>query len=86
METVIECQEIRRTFSSRTLLGKKQETHALNGLNFNVPKGIVFEPPHGSLVHRARMRRSSASITGTRGGRAAPDDPGGASRPSAPGA
>ena len=42
METVIECQDVRRIFVSRTLLGKKQETHALNGLYFNVSKGIVF--------------------------------------------
>ncbi|GAI42129.1 unnamed protein product, partial [marine sediment metagenome] len=50
METVIECQDIRRTFASRTLLGKKQETHALNGLNFSVPRGIVFGllGPNGS--------------------------------------
>jgi len=50
MESVIECKDIRRTFTSRTLLGKKQETHALNGLNFNVPKGIVFGllGPNGS--------------------------------------
>lgn len=50
METVIECQDIRRTFVSRTLLGKKQETHALNGLNFRVPRGIVFGllGPNGS--------------------------------------
>jgi ABC-2 type transport system ATP-binding protein len=50
METVIECKEIRRTFVSRTLLGRKQETHALNGLNFSVPPGIVFGllGPNGS--------------------------------------
>jgi ABC-2 type transport system ATP-binding protein len=50
METVIECQDIRRVFVSRTLLGKKQETHALNGLNFSVPRGIVFGllGPNGS--------------------------------------
>jgi ABC-2 type transport system ATP-binding protein len=50
MDNVIECQDIKRTFTSRTLLGKKQETHALNGLNFTVPKGIVFGllGPNGS--------------------------------------
>ena len=50
METVIECREIKRTFASRSLLGKKQETHALNGLNFSVPSGIVFGllGPNGS--------------------------------------
>jgi len=50
METVIECIDIKRTFVSRTLLGKKQETHALNGLDFSVPQGIVFGllGPNGS--------------------------------------
>jgi ABC-2 type transport system ATP-binding protein len=50
METVIECKDIRRTFTSRTLLGRKQETHALNGLDFSVPHGIVFGllGPNGS--------------------------------------
>ena len=50
METVIECLNIKRTFVSRTLLGKKQETVALNGLNFSVPRGIVFGllGPNGS--------------------------------------
>jgi ABC-2 type transport system ATP-binding protein len=50
MDTVIECQDVKRTFTSRALLGKKQETHALNGLSFSVPKGIVFGllGPNGS--------------------------------------
>jgi ABC-2 type transport system ATP-binding protein len=50
MESTIECKDIRRTFVSRTLLGKKQETHALNGLNFSVPPRIVFGllGPNGS--------------------------------------
>ncbi len=50
MDKVIECQDIKRTFTSRALLGKKQEIHALNRLNFNVPKGIVFGllGPNGS--------------------------------------
>ena len=50
METVIECQDIRRTFVSRTLLRKKRETNALNGLSFSVPRGIVFGllGPNGS--------------------------------------
>jgi len=42
METVIECKNIRRTFVSRTMAMKKQETVALNNLNFQVPQGIVF--------------------------------------------
>ena len=50
METVIECLDVERTFVSRTLMGKRQETVALNGLNFSVPKGIVFGllGPNGS--------------------------------------
>lgn len=50
METVIECQDIRRTFVSRSMFGKRQETHALNGLSFSVPQGIVFGllGPNGS--------------------------------------
>jgi ABC-2 type transport system ATP-binding protein len=50
MKTVIECDDLRRTFVSRTFLGKKHETHALNGLNFSVPRGIVFGllGPNGS--------------------------------------
>jgi len=50
MGTVIECLNIKRIFVSRTLLGKKQETVALNGLNFSVPRGIVFGllGPNGS--------------------------------------
>jgi ABC-2 type transport system ATP-binding protein len=50
MGNVIECQDVKRTFTSRALLGKKQETHALNGLSFSVPKGIVFGllGPNGS--------------------------------------
>ncbi|OGO32699.1 MAG: hypothetical protein A2Z29_05005 [Chloroflexi bacterium RBG_16_56_11] len=50
MDTIIECKDVQRTFTSRTLLGKKQETHALNGLEFSVPRGIVFGllGPNGS--------------------------------------
>ena len=42
METVIECKNVRRTFASRTMAMKKQEIVALNNLNFQVPRGIVF--------------------------------------------
>ena len=50
MENVIECINVRRTFVSRTMFGKRQETHALNGLTFSVPHGIVFGllGPNGS--------------------------------------
>ncbi len=42
METVIECKNVRRTFVSRTRAMKKQEVVALEDLNFEVPRGIVF--------------------------------------------
>jgi ABC-2 type transport system ATP-binding protein len=50
METIIECNDVVRIFTSRTLLGKKQETRALDGLNFTIPHGIVFGllGPNGS--------------------------------------
>jgi ABC-2 type transport system ATP-binding protein len=50
MDKVIECTEVTRVFSTRGLLGKKQETHALNGITFSIPKGIVFGllGPNGS--------------------------------------
>jgi ABC-2 type transport system ATP-binding protein len=50
VETVIECSDIKRTFVSRHLLGKKQEVHAIDGLSFSVPQGIVFGllGPNGS--------------------------------------
>jgi ABC-2 type transport system ATP-binding protein len=50
METIIECSDIVRIFTSRTLLGKKQETRALDGLDFTIPPGIVFGllGPNGS--------------------------------------
>ena len=50
METIVECINVIRVFTSRTLLGKKQETYALNGLNFSIPRGIVFGllGPNGS--------------------------------------
>jgi ABC-2 type transport system ATP-binding protein len=50
MDMIIECRDIKRTFTSRTLLGKRHETVALNELNFAVEKGIVFGllGPNGS--------------------------------------
>lgn len=50
METVIECRDVKRTFVSRRFLGKKQTTQALDGLDFSVPRGIVFGllGPNGS--------------------------------------
>ena len=50
MESIITCSNVTRTFISRTLLGKKREVHALNGLDFDVDKGIIFGllGPNGS--------------------------------------
>jgi ABC-2 type transport system ATP-binding protein len=50
MENVIECLNVKRSFVSRSLLGKRQETVALNELNFAVSEGIVFGllGPNGS--------------------------------------
>jgi ABC-2 type transport system ATP-binding protein len=50
MENIIECSGIRRIYSSRNFLGKKQETVALHELDFTVPKGIVYGllGPNGS--------------------------------------
>ncbi len=42
MENVIECLNVTRKYSSRTLTGQKRETTALDGVSFQVPKGIVF--------------------------------------------
>ncbi len=50
MDNVIECENVVRIFASRNPLLKKQEVKALNGLDFNVPCGIVFSllGPNGS--------------------------------------
>jgi len=42
METIIECTNVKRIYSSRTRTGQKRETVALNGLNLQVSKGTVF--------------------------------------------
>lgn len=42
MDAIIECAEVTRKYSSRTMTGQKRETVALENLNFRVPKGIVF--------------------------------------------
>lgn len=68
MEIVIECSNIRRTFLSRTLLGKKQETIALHELNLSVPSGSVFGllGPNGS-GKTTTMRILSTLLTPTSG-------------------
>ncbi len=42
MDSIIECTDVKRIYSSRSLTGQKRETVALNNLSFQVPKGIVF--------------------------------------------
>lgn len=42
MGTIIECANVRRTYSSRTLTGQKRETVAIDNLSFQVSQGIVF--------------------------------------------
>jgi ABC-2 type transport system ATP-binding protein len=50
MQNIIECSGVRRIYSTRTFFGKKQETVALQDLNFVVPKGICYAllGPNGS--------------------------------------
>ncbi|MEE8419263.1 MAG: ABC transporter ATP-binding protein, partial [Dehalococcoidales bacterium] len=41
-EWAVQCENLGRVYTSRNALGKKQETVALDGLNLNIPKGVVF--------------------------------------------
>ncbi|MFC2039000.1 ATP-binding cassette domain-containing protein [Chloroflexota bacterium] len=38
----VECENLGRIYTSRTVLGKKSQTTALSGLNLVVPRGTVF--------------------------------------------
>ena len=38
----VECENLRRVYVSRNTLGKKRETVALDGLNLQIPQGVVF--------------------------------------------
>src|SRR5688572_12733231 len=42
MDEAILCQDLRRVFSTRALIGGKRETVALKSVNLSVPKGSVF--------------------------------------------
>ena len=42
MSAIIECENVRRTYKTRTRTGQKRETTALDNLSFQVPEGIVF--------------------------------------------
>ena len=50
MDTAIECTDIVRLFGSKNPLTKKQQVKALDGLNLEIPQGIVFGllGPNGS--------------------------------------
>jgi ABC-2 type transport system ATP-binding protein len=50
MDPAIKCFDVKRVFNFRSLFGKKQETVALDGLNLEIPHGIVFGllGPNGS--------------------------------------
>jgi ABC-2 type transport system ATP-binding protein len=68
MEIVIECRDITRKFSSRSLFRNKRETMALNGLTFEVPRGIVYGllGPNGS-GKTTTIRILSTLLTPTQG-------------------
>jgi ABC-2 type transport system ATP-binding protein len=71
MDEAIWCQDLQRTFTSRSLMGGKRETVALKGLNLNVPRGSVFGllGPNGA-GKTTTVRILSTLLTPT-GGRAA---------------
>ena len=50
MEPAIECKNLHRTFITRSVIGKRKKTVALDRLDFTIPKGIVFGllGPNGS--------------------------------------
>jgi ABC-2 type transport system ATP-binding protein len=50
MNVAIECENLKRTYTSRNLIGKKQENIALHDIHCSIPKGIVFGllGPNGS--------------------------------------
>ena len=41
-EFAIECSDLKRVYVSQGLMGRKRETVALDGITFQVPKGVVF--------------------------------------------
>jgi ABC-2 type transport system ATP-binding protein len=42
METTVECTNVRRIFTSRTMRGQRREVVALNDLTFMVQRGMIF--------------------------------------------
>lgn len=50
MSVAVECVNLERVYTSKSLLGKRQETKALKGISFSVEQGTVFGllGPNGS--------------------------------------
>jgi len=41
-QLAVECEDLKRVYTSRNALGKKQQTAALDGLSITIPRGVVF--------------------------------------------
>lgn len=41
-QMAVECEDLRRVYTSRNAFGKKQESVALDGLTLSIPRGVVF--------------------------------------------
>ncbi len=66
--SAIECEKLERTYVSKGLFGKKQETKALRGISFSADKGMVFGllGPNGS-GKTTTMRILATLLTPTAG-------------------
>ena len=67
-QNAIECEGLTRVYSSRSLLGKRRDTVALDGLSLQVPPGTIFGllGPNGAGKTTA-VRILSTLLTPTRG-------------------
>jgi len=68
MSFAVECVDLERVYSTKSLLGKNKETKALRGISFSVGKGTVFGllGPNGS-GKTTTMRILSTLLTPTAG-------------------
>ena len=68
MPEAIECIDLERIYTSKSLLGKKQETQALKGISFSAQHGTVFSllGPNGS-GKTTTMRILATLLTPTSG-------------------